>query len=153
MAGSSHSCEFQLYSFSCCKFQLYALLLLCLLLYLYIPMLFMSASKINTVVDGVFHGGSCDNVWKIENDSSTITIGEKLWMWCWTPQALFRFSFQASKRCCVFLSRQGGLSHLLAIVAPLRPNFEQEWDCLKWHGEADECVGVWPVELKRCRQT
>lgn len=62
MTGSSHSCKFQLYSFSCCKFQLYALLLLCLLLYLYIPMLFMSASKINTVIDGFFHGGSCDNV-------------------------------------------------------------------------------------------
>lgn len=52
-----NGCKFQLYSFSSCEFQLYALPLLCLHLYHCIPMLFMSTSKINTMVDSVFHGG------------------------------------------------------------------------------------------------
>lgn len=66
MTGCSHGCKFQLLSSSCCRFQLCALPLVHLLLYHYIPMLFVSASKINTMVDSVFHGGAgregCDHV-------------------------------------------------------------------------------------------
>lgn len=152
MTNCSHGCKFQLYSSSYWNFQLYAFPLLCLLLYHYIPILFMSASKINTVVDNVPHLRGCDNVWEIENGRSIGAIREELWTWCWRLQALFHFSFQAWKSCYVFFSMWGYMSCTYLPQWTLRPNIEREWGCLKWHREADGCVGAWPAELKRCRQ-
>lgn len=57
MTGSSCGCKFQLLSSSCCSLQLCALPVVYPLLYHYIPMLFMSASKISTTTGSVFHEG------------------------------------------------------------------------------------------------
>lgn len=127
------------------------LCLYCFLLHHYIPMLFMSSSKIHTVVDHVSHLRGCDNVWGIEKGRSISTIREKLWMGCWRLQVLLHFIFQAWKSCYLFFSMWRYMSCTYLPQLTLRPNFEQEWGCLKWHREADGCVGVWPVEFKRCR--
>lgn len=137
MTGSSCGCKFQPLSSSCCSLQLCALPVVHPLLYLCIPVLFMSASKISTTMDSVFHEGFVIMFEKLKMTKVLLQSGGNYEH----GPGDFRtvsLQLQAFKEVLRVPYRWRNLSlrHL-----PCRdPSFQQEWGCLWWHVDVDACA-------------